>query len=142
MYIAGKAPLPQELRGVVLEYFRRKTLLKGVDQYNYMKSKNNLIGIFGMAYTDIVREEVVFQDGRWLPPDELEKPDIGEILQLKREVIVPVKTVQRNLRAVSVMNLLEAFQEKMVEKRFRALFRNIRIEETAIVNIIIITLKP
>ena len=81
MYIAGKAPLPQELRDVVLEYFRRKTLLKGVDQYNYMKSKNNLNGIFGMAYTDIVREEVAFQDGRWIPADELEKPDIGEVLR-------------------------------------------------------------
>ena len=39
------------------------------------------------------------------------------------------------------MNFFETFQEKVIEKRFRAFFRNFRIEETAVVNIIIVAFE-
>lgn len=69
--------LPEELRGVILEYFRQKCVLKeklneleqaGLEEteeyvnitYLYAKSKNRLNGIFGMCYTDPVRQEILY----------------------------------------------------------------------------------
>lgn len=76
-YIAEKAMLPEELRGVILDYFMKKTALKGKDEYEYMKSKNKLNAIFGMACTDIVRDNFTFKDG----VIEKTKPDIDETVE-------------------------------------------------------------
>lgn len=56
VFISKKGKLPKEIRDVTLSYFEGKTNLKGVDEYMYMKSKNRLNSIFGMMYTDPVRE--------------------------------------------------------------------------------------
>lgn len=59
-YIAKYDYLPEELRQVVMKYFRAKTELKGIKEkkYEYMKSKNKLNAIFGMMLTDIIGEQI------------------------------------------------------------------------------------
>lgn len=68
--IADRAELPQCLKNVVLQYFHGKCTLKGVDDYEYMKSKNKLNSCFGMACTDNIKpflewdgKEIVEKDG-------------------------------------------------------------------------------
>lgn len=57
-YFSRKDYLPQELRDIILEYFYKKSLLKGDEKhyYEYMKSKNKLNGIYGMTVTDILHD--------------------------------------------------------------------------------------
>ena len=56
--------LPKQLRETVLEYFRRKTELKGVDgqELYYMKSKNKLNAIYGCSVMSPVRQSIDFID--------------------------------------------------------------------------------
>lgn len=63
-YICKKGYLPLSLRTEIAEYFKKKTQLKGIasEEYYYMKSKNNLNGIFGMAYTCPVRMEIIYDE--------------------------------------------------------------------------------
>lgn len=88
MHIADYGYLPESLLSVVKEYFRQKTVLKGEKarakrevrmqdfydlDYDYMKSKNRLNGIFGMCFTDPVRDIItLLEDGTW----QSEKGDI------------------------------------------------------------------
>lgn len=54
--------LPKAMKDVTMDYYRRKTELKGVpgqDVY-YMKSKNKLNSIYGMCATNPVRTSLVF----------------------------------------------------------------------------------
>lgn len=79
MYVSKYAPLPDALRGQVMEYFKLKTELKDKIahaktqeekddlSYLYAKSKNRLNGIFGMSYTDPVRNTVeLLESGEWV----------------------------------------------------------------------------
>lgn len=54
--------LPKQLRETVLEYFRRKTELKGVDGQDlyYMKSKNKLNSVYGMSVQSPVKQSIDF----------------------------------------------------------------------------------
>lgn len=54
--------LPKQLRETVLEYFRRKTELKGVDgqELYYMKSKNKLNSVYGMSVQSPVKQSIDF----------------------------------------------------------------------------------
>ena len=56
--------LPKQLRETVLEYFRRKTELKGVDgqELYYMKAKNKLNAIYGCTVMSPVRQSIDFID--------------------------------------------------------------------------------
>lgn len=59
-YISIKGFLPKSLRSSIFSYYEKKTELKGIEgcEYEYMKSKNYVNGIFGMCYTDPIRELV------------------------------------------------------------------------------------
>lgn len=61
-YFARKGKLPKELRDEILLYFNNKSRLKGIvgKEYEYMKSKNQLNGIYGMMVTAIERTNIVF----------------------------------------------------------------------------------
>lgn len=72
--IARKGPLPKQYLDVIDKYYQDKTMLKnGPDgetedeaderQYQYMKSKNKLNGIYGMSAQDPIRETIQFIDG-------------------------------------------------------------------------------
>lgn len=74
--IARKGPLPKQYLDVIDKYYQDKTMLKnGPDgetedaaderQYQYMKSKNKLNGIYGMSAQDPIRESIQFIDGAY-----------------------------------------------------------------------------
>lgn len=64
-YFSRTEYLSKELREVILEYFKGKTELKGIDAqyYYYMKSKNKLNAIYGMMVTALIRDEYEYHDG-------------------------------------------------------------------------------
>ena len=76
--IARKGPLPKQYLDVIDKYYQDKTMLKnGPDgetedeaderEYQYMKSKNKLNGIYGMSAQDPIRESIQFIDGDYQP---------------------------------------------------------------------------
>lgn len=60
--------LPKQLRDTVMEYFRRKTELKGVEGQDlyYGKAKAKLNAVYGMTVTSPVREGIDFIEGEFL----------------------------------------------------------------------------
>lgn len=92
LYTSQYAPLPESIRGQIMEYFKRKCELKYeiADakrqgdtekvkelEYLYAKSKNRLNGIFGMCMTDPVRDIISVDDLEW----HREKADTAESLE-------------------------------------------------------------
>lgn len=63
-FYSHKGFLPKELTDTVIEFFTLKSQLKGIDEkaYEYMKSKNKLNSLYGMIVTDIIRQEILFND--------------------------------------------------------------------------------
>lgn len=60
-----KGYLPKNLVLSILEFYEKKTVLKGTDDFiNYMISKNMLNACFGMMVTDIVRDEWKYVNDR------------------------------------------------------------------------------
>ena len=64
--------LPKQLRETVLEYFRRKTELKGVkgEELYYMKSKNKLNSVYGMSVQSPVKQSIDFEHDFILRDDD------------------------------------------------------------------------
>lgn len=60
--------LPKQLRETVMEYFRRKTELKGIEGQDlyYGKAKAKLNAVYGMTVTSPVREGIDFIKGEFL----------------------------------------------------------------------------
>lgn len=81
-YIAYKGFLPTSLRQAVFSYYEKKTELKGVvgAEYEYMKSKNCVNGIFGMCYTDPIREVIQLNPETMLFEDDTSALSIQEQL--------------------------------------------------------------
>lgn len=71
--VAQKAPLPEEYREVIRQYFDRKTKLKppkGVEApYQYHKSKEKLNGIYGMSAQDPIHQEILYNHGDYTISD-------------------------------------------------------------------------
>lgn len=65
-YTMNKGYLPKELIEVILELYKNKTTLKGVEDkvVEYLVSKGMLNSIYGMCVTDICRDEY-FYNGEW-----------------------------------------------------------------------------
>ena len=63
-YISHKEYLPKELVAVILELFKQKTELKGIDEEydNYMRSKNRINGVYGMTVFDILNSGIFFDE--------------------------------------------------------------------------------
>lgn len=67
-YIARKGKLPKELRDQIMEYYEKKTQLKGIQEheYEYIKAKNKLNSIYGMTVTNPVKPNLfINDDGEW-----------------------------------------------------------------------------
>ena len=60
--------IPNEIRNVILDYFRRKTALKGVEgeEIQYMKSKNKLNAIYGMSAQNPVKLDECYKNGEYI----------------------------------------------------------------------------
>ena len=67
--IYQKAYLPRNFVLSILELYEDKTRLKGVkgEEINYMISKNMLNSAYGMCVTDIVRDEIIFDNDTYDP---------------------------------------------------------------------------
>lgn len=61
--IYEKGYLPRDFVKAILKMYKDKTTLKGVagEEINYMISKNMLNSAYGMAVTDIVRDEITYE---------------------------------------------------------------------------------
>ena len=70
MRIYNRGYLPKPLIMSILELYKNKTTLKGVDEkvVEYMVSKNMINAAYGMAVTNIVRDEIQYdnEDNDWL----------------------------------------------------------------------------
>lgn len=71
-----KGYLPKEFMDAILTLYEDKTQLKDVDgkEAEYMHAKENLNSLYGMTVTDIVRDEIYYENHEWLS----EKPDLEE----------------------------------------------------------------
>lgn len=72
-------PLPVQFISTVCEWYEKKTKLKGVKGFEreYMRLKEQLNSLFGMMVTDILRDEITFEEYEWkiknLTKEDLEK---------------------------------------------------------------------
>lgn len=66
-YIYENDYLPKEIIETVLQLYKDKTELKGVDgkEIEYLHSKELLNSIYGMCVTSIVHNDVSFENGEW-----------------------------------------------------------------------------
>lgn len=64
--------LPKMITDVVIEYYRRKTELKGVEGESifYMKSKNKLNSCYGMCVQNPCKQSILFKDGEFVLDDK------------------------------------------------------------------------
>lgn len=69
-WICNKKYLPTIFVKYILELYKDKTELKGVDPDRYAISKQYINSLFGMSVTNIIQSEVMYNDGEW---------DIGEL---------------------------------------------------------------
>lgn len=69
-YIYDRRYLPREFMEIILELYKKKTELKGVvgKEEEYLKAKGMLNSLYGMAVTNIIREENKYIDG-WEDPE-------------------------------------------------------------------------
>ena len=90
MYIAKADYLPKKLIEFILELFENKTKLDGIIGFEdiYLQSKQFINSLFGMMLTDIIQDDVLYnQDGvfengsKW----KVEKKDINAVLADKRK---------------------------------------------------------
>ena len=72
-YIARKGELPKELKAVIMDYYEKKTTLKGIEEhiYEYFNSKGKLNAIYGMTVTNPCKSNMLFDDttGEWSQDD-------------------------------------------------------------------------
>lgn len=85
-YKATKKPLPECFRNFIIDYYKKKTELKGLkgstpeetefNERSYLRAKNFLNSIYGMTVQVVIREEVVYdqhdRDFHYKPVDEAE----------------------------------------------------------------------
>lgn len=62
-----KSHLPKQFSKAILELYKRKTVLKGVEEeeLNYMISKNMLNAAYGMSVTNPVRTELIYENDEY-----------------------------------------------------------------------------
>lgn len=78
-YIYSRGYLPKEFMEIIIELYKKKTELKGIQgkEEEYLKAKGMLNSLYGMAVTNIIREENKYSD-EW---EEPEFPDIEKAIK-------------------------------------------------------------
>lgn len=63
-----KGYLPKDFIKAILKLYKDKTELKGVDgsEIEYLQSKEMLNSTYGMTVTDIIRDEITYENNEWL----------------------------------------------------------------------------
>lgn len=82
VYRSKKEYLPRKLLEYILELYKNKTELKGVEGKEdlYLQSKQYINSLFGMSVTAIVQSDVHFENGLWIV-DRLTPAYVDEKLQ-------------------------------------------------------------
>lgn len=72
VYYARYDYLPKMVTDVVVEYYRRKTELKGVEGEDifYMKSKNKLNSCYGMCVQNPCKQSILYKDGMFVTDEK------------------------------------------------------------------------
>ena len=67
MLVYEKRRLPTELVRAVLELYAKKTTLKGIGgmESEYMHAKELINSVYGCMVTDIIRDQIVYEDNEW-----------------------------------------------------------------------------
>lgn len=82
--------LPEQIRDVVKDYYRRKTVLKGAETeeeaYQYARSKELLNSCYGMMVQDPVKESILFNDEEGFHPSGEDPRKLYE-KQMKKTVL-------------------------------------------------------
>lgn len=63
LYTARKTMLPYAFREMLMQLYRDKTELKGVDDYLYGKAKNKFNSCYGLTVQNPCKPEITFQEG-------------------------------------------------------------------------------
>lgn len=87
MYAAKKDYLPQELRDIIMKYYRKKTALKGVPgkEYEYNRAKEMLNAIYGMMVMRIDQSMVHYVDGEYI--DDFDGLSKQETIKKTEEIL-------------------------------------------------------
>lgn len=75
MYRYRKEYLPKEYINLILEYYIKKTTLKGVQgkEIEYMHSKQKLNSLYGMMVTNPLRDEIILEDNWTVKPVDIDE---------------------------------------------------------------------
>ena len=84
MWGAPAGYLPRDFIKFILKMYEKKTTLKGVKgkEEEYARVKSDYNSLFGMAITNTIRDEIVYEDDKWVEK-ELTTDDIDK--KLKKE---------------------------------------------------------
>lgn len=71
--------LPKEFVNAILTLYEDKTQLKDVEgkEAEYMHAKENLNSLYGMTVTDIVRDDIYYENGEWFS----EQPNLDDAIK-------------------------------------------------------------
>ena len=83
MRIYEKTYLPKPIIMGILDYYSKKTMLKGVEgkEIEYMQGKENVNSIYGCMVTDIARIDIKYEKGDWQPLINLTDSELKEKLK-------------------------------------------------------------
>jgi len=65
----------------ILTYYAQKTTLKGGDELKYALTKIKVTACYGMAVTNLIKDNFDFKNNEWLPVRELTDDEVNEKLQ-------------------------------------------------------------
>lgn len=74
-----KEYLPTEFVNAIIKLYEDKTELKDVEgrEVEYMQAKANLNSLYGMTVTDIIRDDIYYEDGEWIT----ESPNLEDAIK-------------------------------------------------------------
>lgn len=103
-----KGYLPEEYLDVVKKYYNLKTALKGVDAYEYLKSKNKLNSLYGMLVQNPIAEQIVWRDNDYhiedvSPQELLEEYSKRAVMDYQKGVWVTAGVRHRLQEAVDLI---------------------------------------
>ena len=83
MRIYEKSYLPKPIIMGILDYYSKKTTLKGVEgmELEYIQGKENVNSIYGCMVTDIARCDIKYENNNWNPIINLTDREIKEKLE-------------------------------------------------------------
>lgn len=77
-YVFEKDYLPKDLILTILELYKDKTELKGIEDkiVEYLVSKGMINSIYGMCVTDPCKDDIIYECGEWQEPNKADIPNL------------------------------------------------------------------